>query len=69
MKTTVNLNPLKPLTVFNHKEVKAKKKRVSKGKLLAGAMTGGASLLVTGARKKVDTNSYFCNRCGYQWDD
>lgn len=68
MKTTLNMNPLKPFTVYNHKEVKKTKKKVSKGKIIAGIATGGTSVLVTGARKKVEVDSYFCMDCGCQWE-
>ncbi len=60
--TSLNLNPLKPFTVFNHK----KKEKVSKGKLLLGAATGGASLLVTGTKSKKHTEM-FCRNCGNRW--
>lgn len=68
MKTTLNLNPLKPFTLYNHKEVKQTKKKISKGKIAMGIATGGTSLLATGARKKVKVDSYFCMECGCQWE-
>ena len=63
-RTSVNLNPLRPFTVFNTKEVK--KGKLSPGKLALGAMTGGASLLVTGARTDKH-NEYPCMDCGHRW--
>lgn len=63
-KTTLNLNPLHPFTVFEHKEVKKEKK--SAAKIGLGIMTGGASLLVTGTKKK-NHNEYYCMDCGNRW--
>lgn len=63
-KTTLNLNPLKPFTVFNHKT--EKKEKTSAAKVGLGIMTGGASLLVTGTKKKAH-NEYFCTDCGHRW--
>lgn len=60
--TSVNLNPFKPLTVFNHKE-KEKKKR-SKGKIAAALLTGGTSLLVTGGTKDNRGREFSCLDCG-----
>lgn len=62
--TSLNLNPLKPFTVFNHKEKTVKKK--SKGKMAAALMTGGASLLVTGTKDNKGRELY-CNNCGHLW--
>ena len=64
--TSLNLNPLKPFTVFNHKEKTTVKKKTSKGKLLAAAMTGGTSLLVTGTKDNKG-NQLHCNNRGYLW--
>lgn len=63
-KTSINLNPLKPLTVFNTKS--EKKGKLSAGKLALGVMTGGTSLLVTGARTNRN-NEYYCTDCGHRW--
>ncbi len=60
-KTKLNLNPLHPFTLTNT-HVKEKKK-LSGGKLLLGAATGGASLLFTGATKKVK-RKWYCRDCG-----
>lgn len=60
--TSINLNPLKPLTVFNHKE-KTKKKR-SKAKTTAAVLTGGASLFVTGGTKDNRGREFSCLDCG-----
>ncbi|MGL5897276.1 MAG: hypothetical protein ACRCZN_09940 [Lactococcus lactis] len=65
--TSLNVNPLKPLTIFNHKEKIKKKKTVSKGKLLAGALTGGGSLFITGARSTNKNKELHCNNCGHLW--
>lgn len=65
-KTSFNLNPLKPLTLFNTKEKTTVKKKNSKGKLLAAAMTGGTSLLVTGTKDNKG-NQLHCNDCGHLW--
>lgn len=63
-RTSVNLNPLHPLTVFNTKEVKKEKK--SAAKIGLGIMTGGTSLLLTGTKSKAH-NEYYCRDCGYRW--
>lgn len=60
--TSLNLNPLKPFTVFNHK----KKAKVSKGKIGLGILTGGASLLVTGVKNNKHLE-VFCTECGHRW--
>lgn len=60
--TSLNLNPLKPFTIFNSTE--KKKKKTSKGKLAAGLMTGGASLLVTGVKDNKG-REFLCTDCGY----
>lgn len=62
--TSLNLNPLKPFTIFNHKEKNSKKK--SKGKMLAAAATGGASLLITGTKDNKGKELH-CNDCGNLW--
>lgn len=64
--TSLNLNPLKPFTIFNHKEKTTVKKKASKGKMLAAAMTGGTSLLVTGTKDNKG-NQLHCNGCGNLW--
>lgn len=60
--TSLNLNPLKPFTVFNHKEKKKKKR--SKGKVAAAILTGGTSLLVTGGTKDNRGREFNCLECG-----
>ncbi len=60
--TSLNLNPLKPFTVFNH----TKKEKTSAGKVALGAMTGGASLLFTGTKKKKHLE-LLCRDCGRRW--
>lgn len=62
--TAVDLNPLKPLTLFKTKKVT--KEKTSMAKLGLGLMTGGASLLVTGTKKKKH-NEYYCRDCGNRW--
>ena len=63
-KTSINLNPLKPFTVFNHKT--EKKEKTSAAKVGFAIMTCGTSLLVTGTKKKVH-NEYYCTDCGNRW--
>lgn len=65
-KTSLNLNPFKPLTVFNTKEKTTVTKKNSKSKLFAAAMTGGTSLLVTGTKDNKG-NQLHCNNCGHLW--
>lgn len=60
--TSLNINPLKPFTVFNHK----KKAKVSKAKVGAAILTGGASLLVTGIKNNKNLE-VFCTSCGHRW--
>lgn len=63
--TSIDVNPLHPLTVFKHNEKVVKKH--SAGKIAAGVMTGGASLLVTGTRSN-KSHQYHCNDCGHVWN-
>lgn len=63
-KTSVNLNPLHPLTILETKE--EKKEKTSAAKIGIGIMTGGTSLLVTGTKKKAH-NEYYCRDCGHRW--
>ena len=65
-KTSLNLNPLQPFTVFKTKEVR--KEKLSAAKIGAGIMTGGMSLLVTGVHKKA-MNEYYCRECGTLWSE
>lgn len=60
--TSLNLNPLKPFTVFNHK----KKEKRSAAKIGLGVMTLGTSTLLTGTKKKKHTE-VFCANCGHRW--
>lgn len=62
--TSLNLNPLKPFTVFNHKEKAVKKN--SKGKVVAALITGGTSLLITGTKDNKGKELH-CNNCGHLW--
>lgn len=62
--TSLNLNPLKPFTVFNHKEKKKKKKSV--GKMALGVATGGTSILLTGTKQNKGRELH-CMNCGYVW--
>ncbi|MCH4169531.1 MAG: hypothetical protein LKF42_09760 [Streptococcaceae bacterium] len=64
--TSLNLNPLKPFTLFNHKEKEVKKKKTSSGKIFAAAMTGGTSLLITGTKDNKGKELH-CNDCGFLW--
>lgn len=63
-KTSINLNPLEPFTIFNHK-TKVKKKS-SAGKIGLGFMTGGFSLLFTGTKNNKNSE-YHCLNCGNRW--
>lgn len=60
--TSFNLNPLKPFTIFNHKE----KEKKSAGKIGLAIMTGGASGLFTGIHNKKHLE-VFCLECGHRW--
>ncbi|AYQ24200.1 MULTISPECIES: hypothetical protein [Enterococcus] len=62
--TSLNLNPLKPFTVFNHKE--KKKKKVSGSKVALGVATGGLSLLATGTKQNKGRELH-CMNCGNVW--
>lgn len=62
-KTSLNLNPLHPLTFANTK--KKKKAKKSAGKVAMGIATGGTSLMVTGVHKKTTQNR--CLNCGHVW--
>lgn len=63
-KTSINLNPLKPFTVLNHKT--EKKEKTSAAKVGLALMTGGTSLLFTGTKKKAH-NEYLCTEYGHRW--
>lgn len=63
-KTTINLNPLKPFTIFETKTVQKEKKSAAKVGL--AIMTGGTSALITGTKKK-NHNEYYCRDCGHRW--
>ncbi len=63
-KTTINLNPLHPLTFANTTTVK--KEKTSAGKVALGIMTGGLSTMFTGTKHK-NHNEYFCQDCGHRW--
>lgn len=63
-RTSVNLNPFKPFTLFNKK--KKTKLKKSRGKKALSRMTGGASRLVVGTKDK-RSNEYFCSDCGNRW--
>lgn len=65
--TSVNVNPLKPFTVFNHKEKEKKKKVRSKKKVAMAVLTGGASLLVTGGTKTTVHKKFVCKNCYHMW--
>ena len=59
--TSLNLNPLKPFTIFNHKEKKVKKN--SSGKVAFGIATAGASVLFTGTKSN-KSKEFHCLNCG-----
>lgn len=62
--TSINLNPLHPLTIVNHHEKEVKKH--SAGKLAAGFLTGGVSLVATGSHNE-KSHEYHCFNCGNIW--
>lgn len=62
--TSLNMNPLHPLTVFKHNEKVVKKH--SKAKLAKGLLTFGASLLLTGTHNN-ESHEYHCQDCGNIW--
>lgn len=64
--TSININPLKPLTILDTKTVK--KEKTSAAKVGLGIITAGTSLLVTGTKHKAH-NQYYCRNCGYKWID
>ena len=61
--TSLNLNPLKPFTIFNHKQ----KKKKSATKVGAALLTGGMSTLATGGTGKNKQFEVFCMDCGNRW--
>ncbi len=61
--TKLNLNPLKPFTVFDTKTTKKKQKSAAKVGL--AIMTGGASRKIFGTDKG---NTYYCRDCGNRWN-
>lgn len=50
----------------NTEVISFKAKKVSVGKVAAGVMTGGLSLLATGINNKNKTE-YYCHGCGNRW--
>lgn len=64
-KTSLNLNPLHPLTIVNTKQVK--KEKISTGKLLMAVATLGTSTVVTGGIRHKAHNEYLCQDCGKRW--
>lgn len=62
--TSLNLNPVKPFTVFNHKQKVVEKK--SGAKVTAAVLTGGMSLMFTGTKDKRNLE-VFCQDCGHRW--
>ncbi|MFT8868493.1 SHOCT domain-containing protein [Liquorilactobacillus nagelii] len=64
--TSININPLHPLTAFNHNEKIVKKR--SKAKTLAALATGGSSLLLTGGTKSNERFKIRCSDCGNEWN-
>jgi len=60
--TSLNLNPLKPFTIFNHK----KKEKTSAAKIGLGILTLGTSTLLTGTKHKKHLE-VFCQDCGCRW--
>lgn len=64
-KTSLNLNPLHPLTITNTKTTK--KEKLSAKKVGLAWVTCGASIAFTGGLKNKAHNEYFCQDCGYRW--
>ncbi|OIM23960.1 hypothetical protein ATX60_03990 [Oenococcus oeni] len=62
--SSLNVNPLHPLTVFKHNKKIVKKH--SKTKIAAGLLTGGTSLLITGTHDN-KSHEYHCQNCGHVW--
>ncbi|MCC7666758.1 DUF4428 domain-containing protein [Liquorilactobacillus satsumensis] len=67
--TSIDLNPLHPLTAFDHHEKKIKKKKLSGKKALLAVSTGGTSAMVPGVglRTKNKQTQYQCRECGKVW--
>ncbi|MCP0886969.1 hypothetical protein LB941_06430 [Ligilactobacillus sp. WILCCON 0076] len=67
--TSVDLNPLHPLTVFDHHEKKIKKKKFSGKKALLAASTAGFTAITPGIglRTKNKQTKYQCRDCGKVW--
>lgn len=63
-RTSLNVNPFHPLTVFN---TKRRDKRLSGAKVGAAFLTGGMSAMVTGLHTKVGVK-VFCLQCGHTWE-
>ena len=61
--TSLNLNPLKPFTLVNTKEVKKK----SLGKTALSVATLGMSKPFTGGTAKTEKYDVFCTECGHRW--
>ena len=62
-RTSINLNPLHPLTVFNSKTIRKEKKSLPK--MWLNLMTGGISGKIIGTNK--NHNEYLCQTCGKRW--
>lgn len=63
--TSLNIDPLHPLTPFKHNEKVVKKH--SKLKVAAAVSTFGASTLVTGGTRSNKSHQYQCRDCGKVW--
>ncbi|MFT8882615.1 MAG: DUF4428 domain-containing protein [Liquorilactobacillus hordei] len=63
--TSLNIDPLHPLTPFKHNEKVVKKH--SKIKVAAAVSTFGASTLVTGGTRSNKSHQYQCRDCGKVW--
>ncbi|MCI1921758.1 MAG: hypothetical protein LKJ22_07500 [Liquorilactobacillus nagelii] len=63
--SSVNINPLHPLTVFNHHEKKIKKHSVLK--TTAAVSTFGVSTMLTGGTRSNGSRKYQCRNCGKVW--
>lgn len=63
--SSINLNPMHPLTVLNHHEKKVKKH--SKLKTAAAVSALGVSAMVTGGTRSNKSHKYQCRDCGKVW--
>lgn len=63
--SSINLNPMHPLTVFNHHEKEVKKHSTLKA--AAAISTLGLSAVATGGTHSNKSHKYQCRNCGKTW--